>query len=113
MSISPSPEPQPCPSPSAYNPSHIPLSLSPEPQLCPPLPAQNPNHVLLSPSPETTQLHKPLNPTLSGGMNPESPSVLSATRPLGRIVSQVMLPLLRPILSQPSGGNCRALGEAE
>lgn len=46
---------------------------------------------------------------LSGGMKPASPRALSATRPLGRMVSHVMLPLFRPIRSQPSGGNCRAL----
>lgn len=46
---------------------------------------------------------------LSGGMNPVSPRVLSATRPLGRMTRWVMLPLLRERRSQPSGGNCRAL----
>lgn len=50
---------------------------------------------------------------LSGGMKPASPRALSATRPLGRMVSHVMLPLFRPIRSQPSGGNCRALLKGE
>lgn len=49
--------------------------------------------------------------SLSGGMKPASPRALSATRPLGRMVSHVMLPLFRPIRSHPSGGNCRALPE--
>lgn len=49
--------------------------------------------------------------SLSGGMKPASPRARSATRPLGRMVSHVMLPLFRPIRSQPSGGNCRALPE--
>ena len=49
--------------------------------------------------------------SLSGGMNPVSPRARRATLPLGRMVSHVMLPLFRPIRSQPSGGNCRALWE--
>lgn len=47
---------------------------------------------------------------LSGGMNPVSPRVLSATRPSGRTTRWVMLPLLSDRRSQPSGGNCSALG---
>lgn len=45
---------------------------------------------------------------LSGGMNPVSPRVLSATRPSGRTTRWVMLPLLSDRRSQPSGGNCSA-----
>lgn len=45
----------------------------------------------------------------SGGMNPVSPSMRRATRPLGRMTKWVMLPLLRDIRSHPSGGNCNAL----
>lgn len=47
---------------------------------------------------------------LSGGMNPVSPRALSATQPSGRTTRWVMLPLLRERRSQPSGGNCSALG---
>lgn len=49
--------------------------------------------------------------SLSGGINPASPRVLRPTLPLGRTVSQVMLPLCKPIRNQASGGNWRALGE--
>lgn len=51
--------------------------------------------------------------SFSGGINPASPRALRATLPLGRMVSQVMLPLFRPMRSHPSGGNCRALPEDE
>lgn len=50
---------------------------------------------------------------LSGGMKPVSPRALSATRPSGRTTRWVMLPLLRERRSQPSGGNCSALGGGE
>lgn len=46
---------------------------------------------------------------LSGGMKPVSPSVRSATLPFGRITKWVILPLLRDMRNQPSGGNCNAL----
>lgn len=42
-----------------------------------------------------------------------SPRALSATRPSGRTTRWVMLPLLRERRSQPSGGNCSALGKKE
>lgn len=63
---------------------------------------------------ELTLLQKPepshqVRVSLSGGINPASPRVLRPTLPLGRMVSQVMLPLCKPIRSQPSGGNWRAL----
>lgn len=51
--------------------------------------------------------------TMLGGMKPVSPRVRSATRPLGRITRWVMLPLFRDKRSQPSGGNCNALGREE
>lgn len=56
-----------------------------------------------------TALANQVRVSLSGGMNPASPRVRRATRPLGRMVSHVMLPLFKPMRNQPSGGNCRAL----
>ena len=47
--------------------------------------------------------------SLSGGIWPQSPNARRTTRPLGRMAIQVMLELCRLILSQASGGNCRAL----
>lgn len=60
---------------------------------------------------ETAQVGRQVRVIFSGGINPASPRALRATLPLGRMVSQVMLPLFRPIRSHPSGGNCRALPE--
>ena len=39
------------------------------------------------------------------------PSAFRVTRPLGRMVILVILPLAKLILSHASGGNCRALEE--
>ena len=47
--------------------------------------------------------------SISWGIKPQSPKARIDTFPLGLIVSQVMLPLCRDILSHASGGNCRAL----
>lgn len=49
--------------------------------------------------------------SLSVSIYPQSPSILRDTLPLGRIVSQVILPLCRDILNHASGGSCNALNQ--
>lgn len=47
--------------------------------------------------------------TNSGGICPESPTPRTITRPLGRILIQVMEAWFKLKRNHPSAGNCRAL----